>query len=113
MALAKVGVLVSRSGFGVAPLRDDKPVAQNGGIDKLLSASALIRRCSSFMPLTPSISEWCIFMKSAKRPPSRPSTIQVSHNGRERSRGCEAMRPASVFSCSSLPGRGNAVWRMW
>lgn len=81
------------------------PGTKSGEVDERILAIS--------MPDMPSIMQWCNFEISAKRPPSRPSTIQVSHNGRERSRGCEAMRPASVFSCSSLPGRGNAVWRMW
>ena len=38
-----------------------------------------------------------------------PSTTQVSHSGRVRSKCCCMMRAESRFSCSSLPGRGRLV----
>ena len=41
---------------------------------------------------------------SAKPPPSRPSTIHISHSGLERSSCWEKIRPASSRSCSSEPG---------
>ena len=64
-------------------------------------------------PETPSTSAWCVFEISAKRPPSRPCTIQISQSGFERSRRWEKIRPASWRSWSSLPGFGRAVWRTW
>ena len=40
-------------------------------------------------PETPSMTEWCVFETSAKRPPSSPSTSHASQSGRERSSRCE------------------------
>ncbi len=64
-------------------------------------------------PATPSTSAWCVFEISAKRFCSRPWMIHTSQSGFERSSRWEKMRPASSRSCSSLPGRGSAVWRTW
>ena len=64
-------------------------------------------------PETPSTSAWWVFEISAKRPPSRPCTIQISQSGFERSSRWEKIRPTSWRSWSSLPGFGRAVWRTW
>ena len=61
----------------------------------------------------PSTSAWWVLEISANRSPSSPSTSQFSHSGLSRSSGWEAIREASRNSCSSLPGDGSAVWRMW
>ena len=61
----------------------------------------------------PSTSAWWVFEISAKRLPSSPWTSHVSHSGLARSSCWEWMRAASVRSCSSEPGDGSAVWRMW
>ena len=42
----------------------------------------------------------------AKRPPSRPSTSQISHSGLVRSSRWENSRPGEARSCSSPPGVG-------
>jgi hypothetical protein len=57
----------------------------------------------------PSISAWWVLATSAKRLPSSPSTIQVSHNGFERSSRWENTRAARRRSCDSEPGSGSAV----
>ncbi len=63
---------------------------------------------------TPSTMQWWILLIIAKRfPSSRPSMIQISQSGFERSRCCDMMRAASRLSCRSSPGRGSAVWRTW
>ena len=70
-------------------------------------------------PATPSMSAWWVFEISAKRgrrarrPPPRPSMIHISHSGLERSSCWQKIRPARSRSCSSVPGRGSAVWRTW
>ena len=89
------------------------PLAQNGGRVRLLSGSPAIARCSSIMPLTPSISEWCILMNSAKRSPASPSMMVHSHGGRVRSSGELCSRPTSSPSSRSPPGQGRAAWRTW
>jgi hypothetical protein len=85
--------------------------AQNGGSVRLFWRSVDIERCSIFMPLTPSISEWCILTYSAKRWPSSPSMIVHSQGGRIRSTGVLCSRPTSSPSSRSPPGQGNAAWR--
>jgi hypothetical protein len=90
-----------------------RPEAQNGGSLRLFSRSGDIASCNSFMPLMPSISEWCILMKSAKRPPSSPSMMVHSQGGRLRSSGVLCRRPTSSPSSRSPPGQGSAAWRTW
>lgn len=65
--------------------------------------------CVMSAPDMPSIMQWCSLDTVANRPPLSPSTTHVSHSGRARSSGCEAMRPVSAFSCAAPPGRGSAV----
>lgn len=77
------------------------------------SGETLIRIFSRSTPETPSTMQWCTFEISAKRSPSRPSTTQISHKGRARSRCCCMMRAERRLSCSSLPGLGRLVWRTW
>ena len=64
-------------------------------------------------PETPSTSAWWLLVTSAKRPSSTLSISHISHSGFERSRRWEKTRAARIRSCSSLPGAGRAVWRMW
>ena len=64
-------------------------------------------------PEMPSTIAWWVLVRSAKRSRSRPCTSHSSQSGLERSSCCEKTRPASRFSCSSPPGSGSAVWRMW
>jgi hypothetical protein len=70
-----------------------KPEAQNGGSFRLFPRSVDMARCSSFMPLTPSISEWCILMNRAKRCPSSPSMMVHSQGGRSGPAACSAGAP--------------------
>ena len=64
-------------------------------------------------PETPSTRQWWVLVTIAKRSPSTLSTSHISQSGFERSRRWEKTRAARVRSCSSLPGAGRAVWRMW
>ena len=64
-------------------------------------------------PDEPSIMQWWIFVMTAKRSFSRPSTTQISQSGRALSRGWAMMREDSFFSWLSVPGWGSAVWRTW
>ena len=59
-------------------------------------------------PAMPSISEWWVFVISAKRSSSRPSISHISHSGLERSSCWEKMRAVSSCSCSNVPGAGRA-----
>jgi hypothetical protein len=89
------------------------PLAQNGGKSRLRLRSVDIARCSSFMPLMPSIRLWCILMNIANRLPSSPSIRVHSHGGRIRSSGVLCRRPTSSPSSRSPPGQGSAAWRTW
>ena len=92
-----------------------EPVAQNGGGNGGSSSSQAIARCSIFMPLTPSISEWRIFTKMAKRllPPS-PSLMMVhSRAGAPGPAACSAAGPPVRPAPRSPPGHGSAAWRTW
>ena len=40
-----------------------------------------------FAPETPSIVEWCIFIRIATGPSANPSITHISHRGRSRRRG--------------------------
>ncbi len=64
-------------------------------------------------PAIPSTAAWCVLVSSAKRSRSSPCTSHISHSGLERSSCWEKTRAVSSFSCSSPPGSGSAVWRMW
>ena len=64
-------------------------------------------------PAMPSISEWWVFVISAKRSSSRPSISHISHSGLERSSCWEKIRAVRPCSCSQAPGAGSAVWRTW
>ena len=64
------------------------------------------RICEMSTPEVPSIMQWWILLIRAKRPPSRPSTTQISHSGRSRSRCWAMMRAARFFSWLSEPGFG-------
>ena len=108
-ALAAVGRGLSSPGR--APR--GKPEAQKGGSFRLFPRSGDMARCMNFMPLTPSISEWCILMNRAKRPPASPSMMVHSHGGRLRSSGVLCRRPTSSPSSRSPPGQGSAACRTW
>ena len=110
VALAMVG---ERWALGALSSRGSRPRAQNGGSPRLLSGSVAIARCSSVMPLTPSISEWCILMNSAKRSSAKPSISVHSQGGRLRSSGVLCSLPISSPSSRSPPGQGRAAWRTW
>ena len=113
-ATAWVTVGISASGCRAAWLaRGAAPEAQNGGSARLAAAVEAMARCNSFTPETPSISEWCILMNSAKRLPSSPSMMVHSQGGRVRSIGVLCSRPTSSPSSRSPPGQGSAAWRTW
>ena len=61
----------------------------------------------------PSTSAWWVLEITAKRLPMSPWTSQISHSGLARSSCWECTRAAIARSCSSEPGEGSAVWRMW
>ena len=64
-------------------------------------------------PAMPSIMAWWVLLTMAQRPPSRPSTSQVSHSGRERSRCSDMMCAVRSRSDSSVPGRGRVACLTW
>ena len=68
---------------------------------------------SSSVPDTPSTMQWWVLDAIAHRSPSRPSTIQISHSGFDRSSCWDMIRPTSRRSSLSPPGAGSAVWRTW
>ena len=60
-------------------------------------------------PETPSTVQWCILVKIATLPDSRPSMTTNSHSGRDRSSGMPAMCPHRSASSRSPPGDGSAI----
>ena len=96
-----------REGMG----RGSQRLPAAGGVSGCGFVSKRIVKMST--PEMPSTSAWCVFDRIAKRPPSMPSTSHISHSGLSRSSCCENTRPASARSCSSEPGAGSAVARMW
>ena len=87
--------------------------AGSGGGRSAGSASRSKSTDSSAAPETPSTVEWCILATRAMRPPSTPSTTQISHIGLLRSSCWPAMSPARSPSSRSPPGRGTAARRTW
>ncbi len=77
------------------------------------SRSRSTSRPRSSTPPTPSVTEWCTFITTAARPPSKPSTTNVSHRGRARSKLDCAIGPTKSRSCRSLPGAGTTMRRRW
>ena len=70
-------------------------------------------RCRCRRPEMPSTIAWWVLVRIAKRSRSSPWTSHISQSGLERSSCWEKTRPARRISCSSPPGSGSAVWRMW
>ena len=86
---------------------------QRGGSTGVGSGVRSNRTVATSSPETPSTMQWWVLEMIATRSPSTPSTNQSSQSGRRRSSGWDWSRPISVLSCSSLPGVGRAVRRMW
>ena len=79
---------VGRPGAGVQALL--RPPTSGGTGERSNSTVAMST------PETPSTSAWWVFEISAKRPPSRPWTSQISQSGFERSRRWEKIRPGQL-----------------
>jgi hypothetical protein len=108
-------ITLAMVGAGPRRARTARPLPsdQNGGSTRLSSRSKDIARCSSSMPLTPSIRAWWILMKMAKRSPLSPSMMVHSQGGRLRSSGVLCSSPMSSPSSRSPPGQGSASCRTW
>ena len=89
-----------------------------GGLGVVFAIGGSARSCPSRLksmnsadmrtPPSPSVIVWWIFWNSAARPPSRPSMIVNSHNGRVRSSGCAASAAARSNNVRSVAGSGQA-----
>ena len=75
------------------------------------SRSRSKRRSASSIPPTPSVSEWCSFMTSAARSPSRCSTSVNSHSGWAGSNAAIAALRAIVRTVPGVWGSGESTRR--
>ena len=84
------------------------------------ASGSVVHSCDiRFAPVTPSTPAWCTFVITAMRPPawaSVPATFSIthiSHSGRVRSNGSDAMWPQISASSLRPPGDGSPMRCRW